>query len=133
MWNLKRLQPSSFSNIVAIFFCYSQFFIPPVVVAPWTCMLLCCQPPAFPCPHYGLQVCNHPELFEGQAERWPLQFAELTTAIDSALRPVTQVVHAGPGRPPKAPTSSTYVQVTGFRSHIQVGPPAGRRWCAGWA
>jgi hypothetical protein len=67
------------------------------------------------------QVCNHPELFEGQVERWPLQFAALTTELADALKAAAPVVHAGPGRPPKIPASSTWVQVTGFRSHIQVG------------
>jgi hypothetical protein len=70
------------------------------------------------------QVCNHPELFEGQAERWPLQFADSSTAVEDALQPAAPVVLAGPGRPPKAPASSTWVQVTGFRSHIQVGGQA---------
>lgn len=71
------------------------------------------------------QVCNHPELFEGQAERWPLQFADSSTAIDDALQPIAPVVLAGPGRPPKAPAGTTWVQVTGFRSHIQVSGPLG--------
>ena len=68
-------------------------------------------------------MCNHPELFEGQAERWPLQFSPLTTAIDDALKPAPQEVKAGPGRPPKAPAASMYIQVTGFKSHIQVVLP----------
>jgi hypothetical protein len=77
------------------------------------------------CPPH--QVCNHPELFEGQVERWPLQFAPLTTELADALKASAPVVHAGPGRPPKIPASSTWVQVTGFRSHIQVG------FCHPWA
>jgi hypothetical protein len=75
------------------------------------------------------QVCNHPELFEGQAERWPLQFSPLTTAIDDALKPAPQEVKAGPGRPPKAPAASMYIQVTGFKSHIQVCLGRSGAWC----
>lgn len=93
---------------------------PTTLSVQYICTAARCVPCGLPHP----QVCNHPELFEGQAERWPLQFADSSTAIDDALQPVAPVVLAGPGRPSKAPAGTTWVQVTGFRSHIQVG--AGR-------
>lgn len=67
-----------------------------------------------------LQVCNHPELFEGQAERWPFTFAAITTAHNPEL--TEPPVPAGPGRPPKQRVIP-WVQVTGFSSHLQFVLP----------
>jgi hypothetical protein len=39
------------------------------------------QCPNAPMPH---QVCNHPALLEGQAERWPLTFAAASNAAELA-------------------------------------------------
>ncbi|WIA28393.1 hypothetical protein OEZ86_010939 [Tetradesmus obliquus] len=66
------------------------------------------------------KVCNHPELMEGQAERWPFTFAASTTANNPADN--APPVSAGPGRPPKQ-TVIPWVQVTGFRSHLAVVLP----------
>lgn len=71
------------------------------------------------------QVCNHPELFEGQAERWPLTFAQRTTALseahEAAAAAAAPVMQALPGRQPRAPPGGPpWVQVTGFRSHVEV-------------
>ncbi|WIA08331.1 hypothetical protein OEZ85_007772 [Tetradesmus obliquus] len=67
------------------------------------------------------KVCNHPELMEGQAERWPFTFAASTTANNPADN--APPVPAGPGRPPKQ-TVVPWVQVTGFRSHLAVVLPS---------
>eukprot|EP00878_Enallax_costatus_P024646 GHUV01026322.1.p1 GENE.GHUV01026322.1~~GHUV01026322.1.p1 ORF type:complete len:413 (+),score=173.87 GHUV01026322.1:652-1890(+) len=66
------------------------------------------------------KVCNHPELLEGQAERWPFTFAAITTAHNPEL--TEPPVPAGPGRPPKQRVVP-WVQVTGFSSHLQVTLP----------